>query len=61
MGHLLSGVQRALDGGFARGQKISYTERILYWYHEEVDRVIGPDRIDPAMRITPVLAPFMES
>jgi hypothetical protein len=35
---------------------MGYQERALYWFQEEIDRRIGPDRIPAHMRVTPVLA-----
>lgn len=55
---LLSGVQKSLDAGFLTGILTGYAERIIYWYHEEIDRVIGYDRIPPALAVEPVLAPY---
>lgn len=54
---LLPGVHRAIKTGRLKTIPLSYHERAIYWYQEEIDRLIGAERIDPALRITPVLAP----
>lgn len=53
---LFAGMQEALDSGFLPGVLMGYQERALYWYHEEVDRRIGVERIPAELRITPLLA-----
>jgi len=54
----LSSLQKSLDSGYFTGMMLSYSERIIYWYHEEIDRVIGPENIPPAMRMQPVLGTY---
>ncbi len=55
---LLPGVHRALKSGRIASLPLSYHERAIYWYNEEIDRRIGRDRIDPALRVIPVLESF---
>ena len=53
---LLPGVHRAMVSGRLKALPLSYHERAIYWYNEEIDRRIGPERIAPALRVAPVLA-----
>lgn len=53
---LFAGIQRSLDSGIIPSVLMGYQERALYWYQEEIDRQIGPERIPAHLRITPVLA-----
>lgn len=52
---ILDKIQRSLEGGFFSGMLLSYTERTIYWYQEEIDRRIGQDNIPPALRVKQVL------
>jgi hypothetical protein len=56
---LFANIQRSLDSGIMPTILMGYQERALYWYQEEVDRVIGPEKIPPQLRIKPVLAPHL--
>ena len=38
------------------GLRINYQERRIWHLHEEIDRVIGPERIPPELRLEPLLA-----
>jgi nitrite reductase/ring-hydroxylating ferredoxin subunit len=42
------------------GVPLSYQERRLYHWHEEVDRRIGKERIPVALRVKPVLAAHLD-
>jgi phenylpropionate dioxygenase-like ring-hydroxylating dioxygenase large terminal subunit len=42
------------------GLRINYQERRIWHLHEEIDRVIGPERIPPELRLEPLLAPYLE-
>jgi hypothetical protein len=39
---------------------LSYQERRIYHWHETLDRRIGPDKIAPALRVTPVLGDWLD-
>ena len=53
-------IQESLESpGFA-GVPLSYQERRIYHWHEEVDRRIGPERIPPRLRVTPLLDPWTD-
>ena len=53
---LMNRIQDSLEGGYFTGMMLSYTERPIYWYHEEIDRRIGAERISPELRVQQVLA-----
>ena len=40
---------------------LNYQERRIYHLHEEIDRVIGPEKLPEALRVAPRLEPFWES
>jgi phenylpropionate dioxygenase-like ring-hydroxylating dioxygenase large terminal subunit len=54
-------IQESLETPGFRGLTLNYQERRLYHWHEELDRRIGPERVPEALRVTPVLAPFVEA
>lgn len=56
---LFASLQRSFDAGAIRSVAMSYQERAIYWYQEELDRRIGAGNIPPELRITPVLAEYM--
>jgi hypothetical protein len=49
-------IQNSLSSGVLTGMPMSSQERAIYWYQEEVDRLIGPENIPEELRIIPVLA-----
>lgn len=56
----LAPMQRSIASGALESIPLSYQERRIYHVHEEIDRVIGPERIPPELRVAPRLAPFLE-
>ena len=50
------GVQRAMRSGLLPTIQLGCQERAIYWYHQELDRVLGVDNIPQHMRVDPVLA-----
>lgn len=56
----LGPMQKSLESPALRGIPINYQERRIWHFHEELDRVIGVERIPQAMRIEQVLGPFLE-
>jgi phenylpropionate dioxygenase-like ring-hydroxylating dioxygenase large terminal subunit len=55
---LFPSIQRSMKAGELTAIPLSYQERQIYWYHEEIDRRIGTSRIPEHLRVKPVLAPF---
>jgi hypothetical protein len=37
---------------------LSYHDRAIYWYHEEIDRRIGADKVPADLQFEQVLAPY---
>jgi phenylpropionate dioxygenase-like ring-hydroxylating dioxygenase large terminal subunit len=56
----LAPMQRSLESPGLRSIPLSYQERRIYWYHEQIDRMIGPDLVPPGLRVEPLLEPFVE-
>lgn len=57
----LESIQASLDSGAFTGMLLNYQERRIYWSHEQIDRAIGSDRVPQELRVTPVLAPYVEA
>lgn len=53
-------IQESVESDGFKGIPLSYQERRIYHWHEELDRRIGADALADAVRVTPVLAPFIE-
>ena len=53
-------IQESLRSRGFRGVPLSYQERRIYHWHEELDRRIGPDKVPPALRMTAVLADWLD-
>ena len=53
---LLSAIQKSLEGGAFTGMMMGAQERGIYWYHEEIDRRIGTERIPERLRMSQVLS-----
>jgi len=53
---LLSAIQKSLEGGAFTGMMMGAAERAIYWYHEEIDRRIGVERIPEPLRVSQVLS-----
>ncbi|MGH8597865.1 MAG: aromatic ring-hydroxylating oxygenase subunit alpha [Gammaproteobacteria bacterium] len=53
-------MQATIESPGFRGVPLSYQERRIYHWHEEVDRRIGIDRLPLTQRITPCLEPYVE-
>ncbi len=54
----LAPMHRSVASGGLASIPLSYQERRIYHLHEEIDRVIGPERIPEALQIAPRLEPF---
>lgn len=57
---VLPGMQRSLDAGTIEHLNLNYQERRIYHVHEAIDRAIDPERIRDALRVPPILGPFVE-
>ncbi|MAE94063.1 MAG: (2Fe-2S)-binding protein [Deltaproteobacteria bacterium] len=53
-------VQKSVESPALSGIPLSYQERRIYHVHEEIDRVIGVERIPEHLRVQPLLEPYLE-
>ena len=53
-------MQKSLESPAMRGMPINYQERRIWNFHEEVDRLIGIERIPKELRVEQLLAPYIE-
>ena len=53
-------MQKSLNSPGLTGMPISYQERRIWNCAEQLDRMIGPEHIPPALRIPQLLAPYVE-
>lgn len=54
-------IQESVESPGFKGISLNYQERRIYHWHEELDRRIGEQALDPAYRVTPRLDGFVES
>ena len=52
--------QAGLKSGTIRSLTLSYGERMIYNYHENLDRVLGLERVPADLLVPQILAPFLE-
>jgi choline monooxygenase len=52
-------IQESVETAGFKGMYLSYQERRIYHWHEELDRRIGTDRIPEALRVRPLLGPWL--
>ncbi len=52
--------QKAVISPGFRGYRLSYMERRIYYAHESIDRMIGPENIPEELRAVPMLARYQE-
>jgi phenylpropionate dioxygenase-like ring-hydroxylating dioxygenase large terminal subunit len=53
-------IQESVESDGFKGIPLSYQERRIYHWHEELDRRIGAEHVAPAARVTPKLAPYVD-
>lgn len=53
-------IQLSVESKGFQGMYLSYQERRIYHWHEELDRRIGAENIPEALRIKPLLGPWIE-
>ena len=53
-------IQRSYKEGDIDRVVLSFQEQFIQWYHEEIDRRIGEERIPPELRVKQVLSPRLE-
>ena len=53
-------MQRSLESPAMRGVPINYQERRIWHLHEQIDRMIGVDRIPEELRVPQLLARYVE-
>jgi phenylpropionate dioxygenase-like ring-hydroxylating dioxygenase large terminal subunit len=54
-------IQESVEGPGFKGMVLSYQERRIYHWHEELDRRIGAGRVPNALKVEPVLASWVET
>jgi phenylpropionate dioxygenase-like ring-hydroxylating dioxygenase large terminal subunit len=53
-------MQKSLESPGLQGMPVSYQERRIWNCAEQLDRMVGPERIPPALRVPQLLAPYVE-
>ena len=53
-------MQRSMESPALRGIPINYQERRIWHLHEQLDRMIGIDRVPEALRVPQLLGPYVE-
>lgn len=56
----LAPIQDSLDCPAFSGMLINYQERRIYWLHEEIDRLIGLQRVPRELAVSQLLTPYMQ-
>jgi len=53
-------MQESLDSQAFKGVPINYQERRIWHLHEEIDRMIGAERIQKELRMNQLLEQYLE-
>jgi len=53
-------IQKSMESGGFEGMVLSYQERRIYYWHEELDRRIGRENIPEHLRVPPMLDDWVE-
>jgi len=53
-------MQRSLESPAMRGVTINYQERRIWHFNEQIDRMIGPERVPAGLAVPPLLADYVE-
>ena len=53
-------MQRSLESPAMRGVPINYQERRIWHFHEQIDRIIGPERIPAELGVPSLLSDYVE-
>ena len=56
---LFEGIQRSMESGDLPEVTLSYQEQCIYWYQEELDRLIGRERVPAHLRLEPLLGSYL--
>ena len=54
-------MQRSLESPAMSGVPINYQERRIWHFHEQLDRMIGIERVPPELRVEQLLDPYVET
>jgi phenylpropionate dioxygenase-like ring-hydroxylating dioxygenase large terminal subunit len=54
-------IQESVETKGFKGMRLSYQERRIYHWHEELDRRIGAERIAPELRVPSILSDYVET
>ena len=57
----LAPMQRSLESPAMHGMPINYQERRIWHFHEQLDRMIGIDRVPPDLRVAQLLSRYVEA
>ena len=52
-------IQRSLESPAFRGVPLNYQERRIWHFHEQLDRMLGTERIPPRLRVQPLLGAYV--
>lgn len=53
-------IQESVQSKGCQGMSLSYQERRIYHWHEELDRRIGHNNLSPELAVEPLMGPYIE-